>query len=59
MGKLYKDVLLSNVQLLTISNNGLHDLDGGEIQKLYKSKSNESQRVWRQIGYPRFIAIYG
>lgn len=45
--------------VLTINNNALHDLDGGEIQKLYKSKSDESQRVRRQIGHPLFIAIYG
>lgn len=28
--------------LLTINDNGLHDSDGAEIQKLYKSKTNES-----------------
>ena len=40
---LQETVLLSNVRLLlTINDNGLHDSDGAEIQKLYKSKSNES-----------------
>ncbi len=45
--------------VLTINYNGLHDFDEGEIRELYKSKSNESQRVRRQIGYPLFNAIYG
>lgn len=40
--------------LLTIKNQGPHDLGLGENQRLDKSKSDESLRERRQAGYPLF-----
>ena len=41
--------------LRTINDNGLHDSDGVEIQKLYKSKTNESPACARTDGSIRCL----